>query len=143
MYIFGDCSPTTNIHDRSRSSAGTCIHFNTPIPLPQIYMTAHVLGLVYVYTSIHRYPYHKYIWVMYICGRGIGVLNCIHVPALERERSCDTPTTNIHDLSRSRAGTCIHFNTPIPLRHIYMTAHVLGLVHVYISIHRYPYHKYT
>ena len=25
---------------------------------------------------------------MYICGRGISVLKCIHVPALERERSC-------------------------------------------------------
>jgi hypothetical protein len=25
---------------------------------------------------------------MYICSRGIGVLKCIHVPALERERSC-------------------------------------------------------
>ena len=47
-------TPTTNIHDRSRSSTGTCIHFNTPIPLPQIYMTAHVLVLVHVYTSIHR-----------------------------------------------------------------------------------------
>ena len=56
-------TPTKNIHDRSRSSAGTCIHFNTPIPLlqiymtahlPQIYMTDHVLVLVHVYASIHR-----------------------------------------------------------------------------------------
>ena len=55
------------------------------------------------------------------------------------------PTTNIHDRSRSSAGTCIHFNTPIPLPQIYMTAHlpqiymtahVLVLVHVYASIHR-------
>jgi hypothetical protein len=118
-------TPTTNIHDLTRSSAGRCIHFNAPIPLPQIYMTAHVLVLVHVYISIHWVMYICGKWaVMYICGRGVSVLKCIHVPALERERSCIFVVG-------------VMYIWPLT------TSHVLVLVHVYTSIHWHPYHKYT